>query len=416
MSRTFRTLAVFVAALATAIAAAATTAPASAATGNKYSGYATPIAVDVPGVLPAPIKLGDTDVFLTGSDEFHDRDSVVDAEIPASLTGGLVAVKASALHATTIAHGNHARSEARVADVDVTLGGYNVTAELINVETRARCTPSGAVVSADVDLVNLVVTGVTGEPIAINDDAFGLEGQTIDGGVLKIFLGSDQDLTAADSTTRSAVVIELYDLNGKKLASVTLAEAHSDITCAKPLSTCLLGSRFVTGGGQIVPAGVATMLRVDELGEPITFAVNPLVDERGTKATFAVAGRELSSWGHLVYLEHDLRFKAHGQPTITVFVDDITAVIEGTFGKNSFVFKRNGRAFEITEFVVNVVDMGEPGRDDKFTIALLGFELDPVTGLRKDPLQTTPDVVYAAARSSAPNVLRGNIQFHNRCK
>ena len=98
---------------------------------------------------------------------------------------------------------------------------------------------------------------------------------------------------------------------------------------------------------------------------------------------------------------------AKGKPRLTVFVDDLTAIIEGDTAP--FLVSKNSKSYEISAFVANVMDVAESGRNkDQFSIVFLGYET--LGGLR------VGDKVVVYAATSMPGGLRGgNIQFHG-CK
>jgi len=124
-----------------------------------------------------------------------------------------------------------------------------------------------------------------------------------------------------------------------------VAQAHADITCAT--NGCAGTSAFVTGGGFI---------------------------ESNAKAHFAVAGRNQTAWGHVLYgptklhvkdpmanvydtradLEKDLDPKFHAPlaPTPDTFQGAAILTFNDPSGSGQ----------------VLVIDMGEPGRSDFFEI------------------------------------------------
>ncbi len=112
----------------------------------------------------------------------------------------------------------------------------------------------------------------------------------------------------------------------------------------------------------------------------------------GSKGTFAVTGgiKHGKLWGHLEYVDHgskgsksnDMKVKGTGVTAYTV-VDARTRHIEGT----AEVGGESGYTYE-----VDVVDGGEPGRDDQFTLRLSNHY------------------------SASGHLDGGNIQLHTKCR
>lgn len=73
-----------------------------------------------------------------------------DATLLTASVPGLVS--ANVLHATTVAGGDQSRSEASVADPDLTLGGNHVTADFLMSRAEARCSNGKASVSGSSDI------------------------------------------------------------------------------------------------------------------------------------------------------------------------------------------------------------------------------------------------------------------------
>jgi hypothetical protein len=191
------------------------------------------------------------------------------------------------------------------------------------------CTDAGATASGSSEITSLSVNGQT---ITIS----GAPNQTValPGG--RVIINEQTSGGPGDITVNALHVI----VDG--VADVVISSAHADITCqpAPPLPGCS-GEDFVTGGGWIT-------------GTP-----------SGAKGNFGVAGgiKHGAWWGHLTYIDHGPsgpRVKGTGV-TAYLVVNATTRHIEGNAqvnGTDGFTYK------------VDVVDNGEPGRDDVLTIRL----------------------------------------------
>jgi len=278
---------------------------------TTFSGQATVVKANVAGI---PIILSDTGALdSTGGEK---EASLLEAEVPGVLT-------AEVLHASTIGNGNHSRSEASVANLNLTVGGNTITADFLRASAQAVCA-NGASASGSSEVVNLVINGqaitVTGEP-----------NQTID-----LPLGGQVIINEQTSTRQGDITINALHVIIPGVADVIIASAHADITCAKV--TCP-GKDFVTGGGWIIAPS-------------------------GSKGTFGVAGGIMGKglWGHLTYIDHGASLRVKG---ISVTGYTVTAPnsrrIKGTCEINGVP----------GTYTVEVTDNGEPGKGkDLFTITL----------------------------------------------
>src|SRR5207249_4644950 len=133
------------------------------------------------------------------------------------------------------------------------------------------------------------------------------------------------------SSRQGDITVNALHVTVTGIADVIISSAHADITCPGP-PTCPSGD-FVTGGGWITASG--------------------------GKANFAVAGgiKQNALWGHLTYIDHGLNLKVKGTGVTAYRVDGETARhIEGTADING----------QPGTYKADVVDKGEPGRDDNF--------------------------------------------------
>jgi hypothetical protein len=281
---------------------------------TKFSGQATGAIVTLP--LLQPIILSDTGPLDAqgGQKEM----SLLSASVPDLLT-------AEVLHASTVGQGDRSRSEASLANLNVTIAGNTIGADFLMARATAVCDSNGSSsVSGSSQLASLVINGqtieVSGQPNQEIDLPLGTGKVTI----------NEQTGDSGSLTVNALHVI----VNG--VADVIIASAHADVKCGRP--PCESAKDFVTGGGWIMRPG-------------------------GAKATFAVAGglKNGSDWGHLQYIDHDNGMKVKGTGvTAYMIVDETTRHIEGTCQINGVNGKYN----------VDVSDAGEPGRDDTFSISL----------------------------------------------
>jgi hypothetical protein len=107
----------------------------------------------------------------------------------------------------------------------------------------------------------------------------------------------------------------------------------------------------------------------------------------GAKANFAVAGKNLSDWGHFLFVNHGTGDKLKATRVYTTFAADGFATITG--------FAQVNGSGEY-EFTAKVKDNGEPGGNvDEFGL-------------------TVPQ--YPAANHVLSPIAGGNIQFHRPCR
>ena len=173
----------------------------------------------------------------------------------------------------------------------------------------------------------------------------------------------------------AAITITGGTFDGAAMAQAAVTMTGANVSGCGPGTPPAGCKDFVTGGGWIL-----------------------LPD--GSKGTFGVTGgyKHGNLWGHLTYVDHGangsagdhrskgsavkgMRVKGTGVTAYTV-VDAMTRHIEGTAEING----RGGYTYE-----VDVVDAGEPGRDDMFTLRLSnGYE-------------------------ASGQLAGGNIQLHKKC-
>lgn len=281
-----------------------------------FSGQATGLRATVLGVNTS---IADTGPLPSGGGS---RDAtVLSAAVPGLVTGEV-------FHATTVGQDDRARSEASVANVNLTVGGNTITAEFLMARAEAAC--PGPTLSGSSEIVSLVVNG---QSIVVGTEP----NQTIllpNGRIIV-----NEQIKSVDGRTGDITVNALHVIVDGT-ADVVVSSAHADVTCTGP-PACDISKDFVTGGGWIT-------------GTP-----------SGAKGTFAVAGgiKNGAFWGHLTFVDHGSngpKVKGTGV-TAYVIVNATTRHIEGTAeinGQGGFTYK------------VDVADNGEPGRNDTFNLSL----------------------------------------------
>jgi len=284
------------------------------AAGTTFSGQATVVSATV---LGNKVTLSDTGP-LPSSGGAQEA-SLLTASVPGVLT-------ADVLHASTVGQGDRSRSEASVADVNLTVGGNTIAADFLTARATAICTSNGPAATGSADILNLQINNqnitVTGQPNQ-------MVGLPTGGGVI---INEQKSNGAGDITVNALHVL----IPG--VADVVISSAHADVTCPGPPS-CTSANDFVTGGGWI-----------------------PLPS--GAKANFAVAGGDKNGalWGHLLYIDHGTGMKVKGTGVTKYVVTGTTSRhIEGTADIDG----------QLGTYSVDVADNGEPGRGvDTFSIQL----------------------------------------------
>jgi len=262
---------------------------------------------------------------------------------------------AQVLHATTIGQGDRSRSDASVANLNLTVGGNTITAGFLMSRAMARCAPpEAAAVSGSSEIASLVINGQEIVSLGLPPNTT----VTLPNGKVVINEQSSTVNNRYGAITVNALHVIVNNLDGSPLADVVVASAYADINCAGQACT---GGDFVTGGGWIIGPS-------------------------GARANFAVAGgiKNGALWGHLMYIEHrNPPFKVKGTGVTAYIVTGNTSRrIEGT----AEIQNAAGT------YQAEVDDRGEPGRNDTFAIMLSGG--------------------YSA---SGP-LVGGNIQLHKPCQ
>jgi hypothetical protein len=333
-------------------------------TSTTFSGQAYVVQATVPPL--SPITVSDTGPVPSsgGAQEA----SLLD--VPAISLGNVGALNgADVAHAATIGQGNASRSQASVADLNLTVAGNTIGADFLMSEATAHCQGATPSASGNSELANVVING---QRITIS----GATNQTIQ---LPLNAGSvviNEQSSSVNGQSGGMNVNALHVVannpapgSGAPLADVIVSHVHADITCPKsppPTPVCGTGATdFVTGGGWIVSPSNAN-----------------------AKANFAVAGgiKNGAPWGHLLFVDHGngLRVKGTGVTAYNLYPD---------FGPNGRQTLGSADVAGTTKsYEADVADDGEPGRAvDRFQLLL------------NQTLQTASPPGYLAG---------GNIQLH----
>jgi hypothetical protein len=314
-----------------------------------FSGQATVVYVDIGG--------GGADLILSDTGPLPSTGGALEKSLlTANISQTGLALTAEVLHATTIGQGNASMSEASVANLDVTVAGVNIGADLLMARAAASCNSGAASISGSSEVVNLRVAGqsilVSGQPNQTVAIQTGLLNVSV---IINEQQGSGSGGSQGITVNALHVVVNSVLLG--PLAETIISSAHADISCGALVCN---GGDFVTGGGWIT-------------GTP-----------SGAKGNFGVAGgdRKQGLWGHLNYIDHGngMHVKATSITGYAI-LDATTRQITGSAEINA----QSGFTF-----VVVVSDKGEPGRNDTFSISL------------------------SNGYHAAGNLIGGNIQLHNK--
>lgn len=240
-------------------------------------------------------------------------------------------LSAKVLHAATVGQGDRSRSEASVANFNLTVTKTTISADFLMARAQAVCTKKGPVVSGSSEIVALTINGT-----AI--DVSGKPNQTIALPNGKVIINEQ---VAKVANGKGEITVNALHVILNDLTDVVISSAHADVICGQVICD---GSDLVTGGGFITTSTRA-------------------------RANFAVAGglHDGASWGHLNYIDHGTAM--HVQGTSVTDYEVVTATtrrISGTCkidGKTGFTY------------IAEVADNGEPGRKDTFALKLSnGYE------------------------------------------
>src|SRR5437667_6345800 len=310
--------------------------PSRAQAVSSFGGQATGVQVFVPAT-GLTIKAASGQLPPTGGEVDA---SLLSGDIPGSATGGVVALAAGALHSVVVGL-DETNAEASLATVSLTVSGNGITSEFLMARSNASCGPA---VAGNSQLQNLVING---QPITVT----GNPNQTVSlpNGTATI---DEQTPAVAGSTAELRVValhvITIDAITGQVLADVQLAIADATIDCQPGSGP---PGDATTGGGWIT--------------------VTPPSGGKGTFGVGAAYRPDGSLAGHLVYIDHDIDLKVQSTG-MTNFVPGCTSQIDGTATANSTP----------VTFNVTVMDQGEPGTADTFSIEVpeLGYSRSGTLG------------------------------------
>lgn len=204
-------------------------APASTTTTSVYKGSAAALRVKA---SVANVTLADTGALPSKGGALHK--TVATASVSKLLSAGV-------LHAATIGQGNHTRSEASVAGLNLSVAGIGVKAAFISSQAAASCSSSGrASVSGSSQLTGLVVGGknisITGQP-----------NQTINVlGLVKIVINEQTGSASGATGKKSVTALRVTALAGT--ANIAVASSYAELTC-KTVRPAY--GDFITGSGTI---------------------------------------------------------------------------------------------------------------------------------------------------------------------
>lgn len=315
------------------------TLPAPDDTPTTYSGRATVVKATVNGQTSTLIEAG----------PLPSEGGTSEASLLTVNLADLLAAEIA--HAATIAGNDTVHSEASLADIQLDVGGHQISADFLIARAFAQCEQGAPAVRGDFDVANLMIDG---KPIVVNADPnqqttlFDLAGAQVGRVTINQQLRSLQENFA--EITVNGIRLEIFGA-----ADVVLFQAHADITCGV---TAPSAGDFITGGGRIG-------------GTP-----------SGGLATFGVAAGALFDgfWGHLNYVDKaaDMHVRSTALTGYTL-VNAATRRVEG-------LAEINGQAG--FTYAVELADNGEPGTADVFSIQL------------------------SNGYSAGGNLVGGNIQLH----
>jgi hypothetical protein len=308
------------------------------ATSQTFGGRATAVIVRLPAT-GTTIRLGDSGS-LPESGGGVGR-ALLSADVPGSQTGGLVSLAAGTLNSTVVGSGR-TDALASLADITLTIAGNGIRVGFLMARGTAKCGESPSV-DGSAQLADLVVNG---QAISIT----GAPNQTISLPNGKLVINEHMTNVAGDRaaiTVAGLHVTTRAALTGQELADVALGSARAEIQC--PASSALspqsayadTAAGFTSGGGWIPP--------VDTTFGKATFGFFGAVEVDGT------------SKGHLVYIDHGgIDFGLE-----SVQVSTFTAACQSTMRG----LARTNRGEQVN-FTINLIDNGEPGKADTFSIVV----------------------------------------------
>jgi hypothetical protein len=310
-----------------------------------FSGQATALQAKVLGIQVPPV--GDTgyfeaESFMPPTQCLLDQGIVVDH----------LSANAEIFCGSTVGQGDNSSSEAHVAALTADVAGIPVRATLLRSETGAQCSALAPVLDGQAQVLEAQVGSVQidADPLLPTPRNQPVPIPGVPGAYFIVAERTTQFSGNSGAITVTALRVVVPGLLPGTDTDVSFGRAHADIRCqGQPVCP---QPRFVTGGGFL--AG---------------------------KKHFVIAFREGDlGWGHLMYSDQasGVRISANKPFTSTSIYP------AGTQGGGTVTGNSNAGAF-----TANIIDNGEPGRNDYFSL----------------------DVAAAAG-----NLEGGNIQVHRPCK
>ena len=310
-----------------------------------FSGRATAVTAKVLGIELPP---------LADTGDFESEEFAATQCTEQGIAVSQLSVQAELLCATTVGQGDRSFSEAHVAALNANVAGVPVMATVLRSEASAGCSAFAPVVDGNADLADARVGPVTidadplvptprNEPIPIP----GIPGAYfIVGERTTRFDGNHGDITV----TALRVVVP-GPVPGTD-TDVSFARVHADVKCqGRPVCP---QPRFVTGGGFL-----------------------------SGKRHFVIAFREGDlDWGHLKYSDKATGVKITADKPFTS--TDVFPLPDADGGGTV-----TGTTTSGVPFRSEIIDAGEPGRQDRFMLDVAGAD---------------------------GNLEGGNIQVHKPCK
>ncbi len=180
---------------------------------NTFSGRATSVNATIGGMNAI---LADTGP-LPSTGGYIERSLASANVLGGALTTGL-------LNATTQAAGDQSRSQAQVANLNLTTGGNTITGDLVPASSQCTCTTGGPVCVGGIYIANLRVNGAQ---IAIVDQAVNQTVNLPGGGTL---VYNEQIRSGAGNT--ASLTVNGVHVRIPATSDVTISSAQSGIVCA----------------------------------------------------------------------------------------------------------------------------------------------------------------------------------------
>ena len=311
-----------------------------------FSGQATALQAKVLGIDVPPI--GDTGFF-----EAESFAPPTQCLLDQGITVDHLSANAEIFCGSTSGQGEQSSSEAHVAALTADVAGIPVTATLLRSETSAECSALAPVLGGQAHVLEAQVGSlqVDADPLLPTPRNQPVPIPGVPGAYFIVAERTTQFNGNSGAITVTALRVVVPGLLPGTDTDVSFARAHADIRC-QGQPACPQPS-FVTGGGFL-----------------------------SGKRHFVIAFREGDpAWGHLMYADQasGTRITAD-KPFATTSIDPAA----GKQGGGTVTGHSNAGSF-----IANVIDNGEPGRDDFFSL----------------------DVAKASGTLEG-----GNIQVHRPCK